>query len=79
MRLSLGDPAHGVNIASLLKPTPGTATGSVKVTLKCLRTAGADVGKVATPIRIDTAGALSITLVSATLSGDPNDAVCPTG
>ena len=77
VRLSLGDPAKGVNIASLIKPTPGASTGSVKVTLKCLRAASADVASVATPIRIDTNGTLALTLVSATLSGDPNDAVCP--
>lgn len=72
--LSLGDDAHGVDVAPALKPG-GPAV--LKVRLTCLRDRGADITKVRTPVQLTSAGAFAMTVTSLTLASDPAGAYCP--
>ncbi len=73
VRLSLGDEARSVDVASALK----TGATRLKVKLSCLRGRGADVARVRTPFAVTSAGPLTLTVTSIQLAADPAGAICP--
>jgi beta-glucosidase len=60
----------------LAQGTPGQWR-TIKVKLSCFREAGADVGRVAEPFSLRTAGHLRLTVTTIQLSSDPAGAICP--
>jgi beta-glucosidase len=87
VRYRIDEPATGrVRLAfggAGLDVTPALAAASkgewrdLKVRLACFRDAGANIGAVAEPFRLATAGRLTISLESVKLTTDPAGAICP--
>ena len=75
--LAVGDKSTPVDATGLFATTtPGQWT-SVKVPLSCFKAAGADVGHVAQPFVLGSAGGFAVSIVGLKLDADPAGAVCP--
>ncbi|MES3152350.1 glycoside hydrolase family 3 protein [Sphingomonas faeni] len=74
--LALGTGGRGVDVTSLFK-TAGTDWKTVRITLKCFRSHGADMTKVAAPFAMTTTGPLGIALADLRIATDPAGSVCP--
>jgi beta-glucosidase len=77
LRLSLGEPKQGVDVAGAVAKAGVGHPAVLKVRLSCLKAAGDDVGKVRTPFALTSATPLRLTLTSIQLTADPAGAVCP--
>lgn len=77
LRLSLGEPKQGVDLAGAVARAGAGRPAVLKVRLSCLKAAGADVTRVRTPFALTSATPLRLTLTSIQLTADPAGAVCP--
>jgi beta-glucosidase len=75
VRLAFG--GAGVDVTPALAAAPPGEWRELKVRLACFRDAGANIGAVAEPFRLSTAGRLTISLQSIRLTTDPAGAICP--
>lgn len=74
--LAMGSGGKGVTVTSLFE-TAGTDWKTVRVTLKCFRSHGADMTKVAAPFAMTAIGPLGFALADLRIATDPAGAVCP--
>ncbi|WP_109809191.1 glycoside hydrolase family 3 protein [Sphingosinithalassobacter portus] len=76
LSMGSGDPAQGLNAASLFTGTTGSWR-TVKVPLRCYADAGIDLSDVAAPLVLRASGPLSFSLSDLRLVADPQGAACP--